>query len=120
MLTKFGVESLLGLLVIFTFDFFIGTCNITQPPQSVVVLENASAVFTCGSDCDSVTWYVNDELYSNDDCGVWSPMVYTSIDMSYGLTLEEAKESCNNSKVTCVTGHTGDKVNSSAILIIQG
>lgn len=118
----------------FMFDFFIGTCGITQPLQNVTVFENASAVFNCRfEDCDWLMWMVNDELIAYntiiiEDC-VWSRQDYTSSDTSHLLIVEEAKKSCNNSTVTCVTGvinGTGDdltpikKDSSSAKLLIQG
>lgn len=116
----------------FMFDFFIGTCRITQPPQNVTVTENVSAVFNCRfEDCDWLMWLVNDELYNtidSEDC-VWSRPDYSSSDTSHRLILKEAKKSCNNSTVTCVTGvinGTGDNVtvtkkdSSSAKLLIQG
>lgn len=107
----------------FIFNFFIGICSITQPPQNVTVSENERAVFTCEfEDCEFIHWLVNDEHYANENCGMWSRPVYTPNDTSHELTLEEANRSCNESNVTCVTGigEADVKASSSAILLIQG
>ena len=106
------------------FDFFFtGTCDFTQTPQNVTIFENKSANFTCSNNCEVPPyWRVNGVRVpdTNPDC-MWSEP--TTNDGIYRLIIAEANESCNNSKITCLTGEShesSEQMQSSATLQIQG